>query len=89
MRVLEALKVLEDAVLDCQKRDIDTPEVRQALDLLEPYCARWQVEGFRNNLDATAGRSGTELEGQQQVLWIILAVSTVPSGPCSNYGSLD
>ena len=68
MRVLEALKVLEDAVLDCQKWDIDTPEVRAALDLLEPYCARWQVRGFRNNLGPTAGRSGAEIEGQQQVL---------------------
>ena len=70
MPVLEALNILEDAVLDCQRRDIDTPEVREALDLLDPYCARWQVEGFRNNLRPTAGRSGADLEGQQQILWI-------------------
>jgi hypothetical protein len=68
--VLEALNILEDAVLDCQRRDIDTPEVREALDLLDPYCARWQVEGFRNNLRSSIGRSGAELEGQQQVLRI-------------------
>jgi hypothetical protein len=40
MRVLEALKVLEDATLDSKKRDIDTPEVREALDVLDPYCAQ-------------------------------------------------
>ena len=69
MRVLEALKILEDAVLDCKKRDIDTPEVREALNRLEPFCApQWQVEGFRNNLDPVAGRSGADLEGQQQIL---------------------
>jgi hypothetical protein len=69
MRVLEALKVLEDAVVDCKKRDIDTPEVREALDLLEPLCApKWQVEGYRNSLRPTAGRSGAGLEGQQQIL---------------------
>jgi hypothetical protein len=69
MPVLEALKILEDAVLECKKRDIDTPEVREALDLLDPYCGRWQVEGFRSNLHPTAGGSGA-LEGQQQVLRI-------------------
>jgi hypothetical protein len=38
VRVLEALKILEDATLDSKKRDIDTPEVREALDLLDPLC---------------------------------------------------
>jgi hypothetical protein len=27
----------EAAVLECKKRDINTPEVREALDLLEPH----------------------------------------------------
>jgi len=67
--VLEALELLENAVLDCKKRDIDTPEVREALNLLEPFCApKWQVEGFRNNLRPVAGRSGADLEGLQQIL---------------------
>ena len=68
MRVLEALKILEEAVLDSKKRDIDTPEVREALNRLERFCTSWQVEGFRNNLHSRAGRSGAELEGHQQVL---------------------
>jgi hypothetical protein len=37
MTVLQALAILEAAVLECKKRSIDTPEVREALDLLEPY----------------------------------------------------
>jgi hypothetical protein len=37
MTVLEALAILESAVLECKKRDVNTPEVGAALDLLEPY----------------------------------------------------
>jgi len=33
MTLLEALAILEAAVLECKKRDVDTPEVRAALDL--------------------------------------------------------
>ena len=36
MTVLEALAILEAAVLECKKRDVNTPEVRAALDFLEP-----------------------------------------------------
>jgi hypothetical protein len=35
MTVLQALAILEAGVLECKKRDIDTPEARAALDLLE------------------------------------------------------
>jgi len=31
MTVLEALATLEAATLECKQRDIDTPEVREAL----------------------------------------------------------
>ena len=69
MRVLEALKILEDATLDSKKRDIDTPEVRQALDLLDPLCKpTWHVAGFRAELRPHAGQQPHELEGQQQIL---------------------
>jgi hypothetical protein len=40
MTVLEALAILEAAVLECKKRDVDTPEVTDALNLLEPYIRR-------------------------------------------------
>jgi len=69
VRLLEALKILEAATLDSKKRDIDTPEVRQALDLLDPVCMpKWRVAGFRDALRPHAGQIGHQLEGQQQVL---------------------
>jgi len=37
MTVLEALAILESAVMECKKRDINTPEVKEALDSLECY----------------------------------------------------
>ena len=50
MRLLEALKILEDATLDCKRRNIDTPEVREALDVLAPYCRpEWKITGFREH----------------------------------------
>jgi len=39
MTVLEALATLESATLEWKQRDIDTPEVRDALDLLEEHLA--------------------------------------------------
>jgi len=69
VRLLAALKILEAATLDSKKRDIDTPEVRAALDLLDPICQpKWRVAGFRDALRPHAGQSGHESEGQQQVL---------------------
>ena len=68
MRVLEALKILEEATLDSKKRAIDTRDVRQALDVLDPYCApKWRVAGFRDHLRPHR-QDGVELEGQQQIL---------------------
>jgi hypothetical protein len=64
-----ALKILEAAILDCKARDIDTPEVRQALDVLEPYCEpQWRVTGFRAHLKASEQQFGPDGEGQQQGL---------------------
>jgi hypothetical protein len=69
VRLLEALKILKDATLDSKKRDIDTPEVRQALALLDPICQpKWTVPGFSHQLRRHAGQAGHQLEGQQQNL---------------------
>jgi hypothetical protein len=37
MTILEALAILDAGVLECKKRDIDTAEMREALDFLEPH----------------------------------------------------
>lgn len=68
MTILEALAILEPAVLECKKRDINTPEVKAALDLLEPYIwPKWIISQFRNHVENQ--REPLEnREGQQQVL---------------------
>jgi hypothetical protein len=68
VRVLEALRILRGATVYCKKRNIDTAEVREALDLLDPYCLpESRIAGFRHNLRSD-GQRDEELEGQQQVL---------------------
>ena len=68
MRVLDALKILEAATIECKTRDIDTPAVREALDLLAPYCRpEWRVAGFCDHLKAQK-EFGPGSEGQQQNL---------------------
>ena len=37
MTFLQALAILEAAVLECKKRNVNTPEVKEALDFFEPY----------------------------------------------------
>jgi hypothetical protein len=55
MTVLEALVILEAATLECKKREADTPDLRAALDFLEPHIRpAWLVPQFRHNLDVFA-----------------------------------
>ena len=50
MTVLEALAILEAAVLKCKKRSVDTPEVHEALTLLEPHIqSEWFIPQFRSH----------------------------------------
>src|SRR5215468_5724206 len=68
MTVLEALAILEAAVLECKKREVDTPELRAALDFLEPHIQpAWLIPQFRHNLDGEREREYAAREGQQQV----------------------
>jgi len=68
MTVLETLAILESATLECKKRDINTPEVREALDLLEPHIRpEWLISQFRHHIGGER-ETGYQREGQQQVL---------------------
>ena len=68
MTVSEALAILETATVECKKRDIDTPEVMEALDLLEPHIRpAWLIPQFRYHLDRDSSVE-VDQEGQQQVL---------------------
>ena len=69
MTILEALAIIEAAVSECKKRNINTSEVRHALDLLEP-CIRpeWVMSQFRfNTLDGFASNEA-DGEAQEQAL---------------------
>ena len=67
MTVLEAPAILEAVTLECKEREIDTPELREALDLLEPYIRpEWAIPQFRHHIGRVR-EIGYE-EGQQQVL---------------------
>ena len=69
MTLLDALAILEAAVLECKKRDIDTPEMREALDLLEPHIRpQWLIPQYRNHVLDHDRTTEVALEGQQQVL---------------------
>lgn len=68
MTVLEALAMLEAAVLHCKKRNIDTSELREAFGFLEPHIQPdWLIPQYREHaLDHD--RTEVAVEGQQQVL---------------------
>ena len=69
MTVLEALAILEAAVLECKKRNVNTPEVSEALDLLERYIwPKWLISQFRHHALKERTCNDVDLEGQQQVL---------------------
>ena len=68
MNALKALAILEAAVLECKNRDINTPEVRDALNFLQPHTKPpWLILQYRNALDRDR-TTHVGREGQQQVL---------------------
>jgi hypothetical protein len=68
MTVSEALAILESATQECKKRDINTPEVTEALNLLEPYIQPpWLIPQFRYYLDPDPSVELNK-QRQQQVL---------------------
>ena len=68
MTVLKALAILEAATLECKKRDIDAPEVHEALAFFEPHIQpEWLIRRFRHELEAQPDNA-VDREAQQQVL---------------------
>ena len=69
MTVLEALATLEAATRECKQRNINTPEVREALDSLDRYVwPKWLVPQFRLVASDGYGQSDVDREDQQQML---------------------
>ena len=74
MRVLEALRILEAATLNCKEHSIDTPEVNQVLDVLDSYCRpEWRVAGFRHNLNPGAESLALTEKGNNKSYGLISA----------------
>src|SRR4029453_19324624 len=68
MNIFEALAILESAVLECKKRNVNTPEATEALDLLAPYVRqKLMVAQFRHHI-VRERDNDHEKEGQWQVL---------------------
>jgi hypothetical protein len=74
MNIFEALAILESVVLECKKRNVNTPEAAtEALDLLAAYVRpKLVVAQFRYHLQSEE-KDGADREGQQQVLRAIFA----------------
>src|SRR5262245_17969093 len=69
MTVLEALAILESAVLECNQRNVNTTEATTALDLLAPYVRpKLVIARFRHHIAPEYGKEH-ETEGPQQVLY--------------------
>ena len=68
MTALEALDILESAVLECKKRNVNTREVKETLDSLERYVwPKWVIPQFRHHVE-NQREPLEKREGQQQVL---------------------
>jgi len=74
MIALQALAILESAVLECKQRSIDTPEVMEALDLLAPHIQRqWVILQFRSHLhrdrEGRGGRGRSAARASRNFPW--------------------
>jgi hypothetical protein len=68
MTIFEALAILESAVLECNKRNVNTPETTAALNFLAPNVRpKLLIAEFRYHIAREHGKEH-EKEGQQQVL---------------------
>src|SRR5262245_14550632 len=68
MTASEALAILESATLEYQKRDINAPEVMEALNLLEPHIQPpWLIPQLRYHLDCDPSVE-VNIEIQKQAL---------------------
>jgi hypothetical protein len=74
MTVLAALAILEAATLECKQRDIYTPEVREALNFLQPRIrADWLIPRFRYHAQLNAKNGVVDGEAQQEALRAIFS----------------
>jgi hypothetical protein len=75
MTVLDALAILEAAILECKQRDIYTPEVREALDCLQSHIRHeWLIPQFCYHAQLNERKEvDVDKEAQQQALRVIFS----------------
>ena len=62
--------------MECKKRDINTPEVREALDFLEPYIwPKWVIPQFRH--EATNGYGYNDVDRKEDAGAVLMLGSPV------------
>ena len=68
MTIIEAITTLEIATVECRNKNVDTPAVNQALNVVELYVRpEWVVPQFRYHL-RRLGNSAIDIEDQHAVL---------------------
>ena len=76
MTVPIALAILQAAIVECKQRDIYTPELKAALDFLQPRIRpEWLIPQFRYHAQVNdKNEVDLDKEVQQQVLRIIFVL---------------
>ena len=74
MTIIEAITILEIATVDCRNKDVNTPAVNQALNVVELYVSpEWVVPQFRYHL-RRLGNSAIDIADQQAVLSAMFSI---------------
>ena len=73
MTVLDALSILEAAILECKERDIYKPELNEALNFLQPRIRpEWLIPQFRYHAKLTGkNQVNVDREAREQTLRVI------------------
>ena len=74
MTIIEAIIILEIATAECRSKDVDTPAVNQALNVVELYVRpEWVVPQFRYHL-RRLGNSAIDIADQQGILSAMFSI---------------
>jgi hypothetical protein len=90
MTVLKALAILEAGVLESKKRNIDTPEMREALAFLEPHIyPKWLIPQYRAHILGHDRTSDVALEPNSRFSALLSPVFVMQLAFCSKYAWTD
>ena len=74
MTIIEAITTLEIATVECRNKNVDTPGVNQALNVVELHVSpEWVVPHFRYHL-RRLGNSAIDIADQQGILSAMFSI---------------